>query len=56
LHLAAARGHLKVIEYFVNKGANVNAADDNRLTPLGSALARYQAEAAALLRRNGARQ
>ncbi|XP_008398616.1 myotrophin [Poecilia reticulata] len=34
LHYAADFGHLKVVEYLLEKGADVNATDKHGLTPL----------------------
>lgn len=34
LHLSASLGHLSIIDYLVNHGANVNVKDKKHLTPL----------------------
>jgi ankyrin repeat protein len=34
LHYAAAKGHLNVVEWLVQKGANVNARNSSGITPL----------------------
>jgi uncharacterized protein len=49
LHLAAIGGHVKVAEVLLAHGANVNATDGSKLTPLHRAAAYAPADLVALL-------
>lgn len=51
LHQSAQEGHLKIIQYLIDKGADVNATNEDGTTPLH--LVAYQ-EAVELLLKNGA--
>ena len=53
MHLAAYGGHKEVAELLIAKGADVNAKDDDSLTPLDWAIKRRRTEIAALLRKHG---
>src|SRR5687768_993503 len=53
LHEATRGGHLDVVKLLVASGANVNALDFSKLTPLRLALGRRQMEIADFLRKNG---
>lgn len=54
LHWACRGVHLEVIEYLVEKGADVNARDNNRVVPLHSLATRNHAAAIEFLAANGA--
>jgi serine/threonine protein kinase/ankyrin repeat protein len=54
LHVAAAGGHLEVIEYLCMKGANANVEDRWGRKPLDDALSMGHEQAAELLRKYGA--
>jgi ankyrin repeat protein len=53
LHEATRGGHLEMVKLLVASGANVNATDFSKLTPLKLALGRRQMDIADFLRRNG---
>jgi len=38
LHIASNHGHVEIVQYLVNKGANINATDRGGCTPLHSAV------------------
>ena len=54
LHLGAAEGHLAAVKYLVARGADVNAVDRWRGTPLRDAEAGEHTETVAFLKRVGA--
>jgi len=54
LMLAAYRGNISIIEILIKKGANLNAKDDNGLTPLFFAVASGKLDAVKLLLDKGA--
>lgn len=54
LGLAAYFGRTECVRFLLSKGADVNARREGGATPLGEALARGQAEAAEVLRSQGA--
>ncbi len=54
LHVAAAKGYLRVIETLLQRGVNVNAIDNDRWTPLHAAAHWEQEEACRILAQNGA--
>ena len=53
LHLAASVGQLKIVEYLIQAGANINAADRMGGTPLRDAVRERRAEVGRLLRKPG---
>ena len=53
LHLAAFKGHKEIVEMLIAKGANVNAKDDDGITPLDGAMHQKHTETADLLRKHG---
>ncbi len=53
LHEAARKGHLAIVEYLVNNGADVNALDSNKYTPLRLAMFYKRQDIIALLRQHG---
>ena len=53
--MAAAKGHLAVVRYLVQQGADINKANNTGCTPLDSARGFGHAEVAAFLRAAGAR-
>ena len=53
LHEAASRGHLPIVELLVTSGADVNALNSSKLTPLRVALGYDRKEVAAFLREHG---
>ena len=54
MHLGAAEGHLAAVKYLVARGADVNAVDRWRGTPLRDAEAGEHTETVAFLKRVGA--
>ncbi|KAL0490929.1 hypothetical protein AKO1_009802 [Acrasis kona] len=54
LHLACSEGHIEVVKYLLNKGANVHATDRWNNTSLRSAAFHHYASIATLLRERGA--
>ncbi|KAM4641374.1 CARD- and ANK-domain containing inflammasome adapter protein-like [Discoglossus pictus] len=54
LHVAAANGHVPVIEFLIGKGAKVDAKDKKRKTPLHRAAEKGHAEAVRVLLQAGA--
>ena len=34
LHIASSQGHLSIVEYLINHGADVNKADNDGCTPI----------------------
>ena len=54
LHLAAKNGYEDVAKVLIDKGADVNATDNQKQTPLHSAAENGQAEMCELLLNNGA--
>ena len=54
LHLGAAEGHLAAVKYLVARGADVNAVDRWRGTPLRDAEAGEHTDTVAFLKRVGA--
>ena len=54
--LAAARGHKKVTELLLIKGAEINGKDTDGKTPLRIALDNDQKDEAALLRQHGGKE
>lgn len=55
LHMATLCGHIQIIEFLLNKGADINAPDKSGMTSLHHALACNQLDVAELLIRRGAR-
>lgn len=53
LHEATRAGHIEIVKFLVENGANVNATDFSRLTPLKLALGRRQMTIAGYLRSKG---
>uniref|UniRef100_A0A8C3UJ89 Euchromatic histone lysine methyltransferase 2 n=1 Tax=Catharus ustulatus TaxID=91951 RepID=A0A8C3UJ89_CATUS len=53
LHAAAQKGHLEICHLLLQAGANINAVDKQRRTPLMEAVANDQLEAARYLLRRG---
>lgn len=53
LHEATRAGHLEIVKLLVASGANVNATDFSKLTPLKLALGRRQMDIADFLRKSG---
>ena len=53
LHHAARWGHKKMVELLIEKGADVNAKEDDGDTPLDLAISRNRTETADLLRKHG---
>ena len=53
LHEATRAGHFEIVKLLVTSGANVNATDFSKLTPLKLALGRRQLEIADYLRKHG---
>lgn len=53
LHVAASEGHLKLVEFLVRKGANVNRSDRWGGSPLDDAHRHQQTEVVAFLRKHG---
>uniref|UniRef100_A0A8C3HKV3 Ankyrin repeat domain-containing protein n=1 Tax=Chrysemys picta bellii TaxID=8478 RepID=A0A8C3HKV3_CHRPI len=54
LHIAAANGHLAIIEYLINKGAKLNVKDKKGRTPLHRAAEKGQDDAVKVLLQAGA--
>lgn len=54
LHVAAARGHLKIVELLLKNGATINTEDFSGRTPFFIALKENQVEVAEFLLENGA--
>ncbi|KAM4722950.1 CARD- and ANK-domain containing inflammasome adapter protein-like [Rhinophrynus dorsalis] len=54
LHIAAAYGHVPVIEYLINKGAKIDAKDKKNRTPLHRAAENGHSEAVRVLLQAGA--
>ncbi|KAH7691987.1 NAD(+) ADP-ribosyltransferase protein [Dioscorea alata] len=54
LHMAAANGHLDIVEYLLQNGADVNASNTEKNTPLHWACLNGQTEVARALIRGGA--
>ncbi|CAH2311159.1 ankyrin-3-like [Pelobates cultripes] len=54
LHVAAANGHIPVIEFLISKGAKVEARDNNNRTPLHRAAENGHVEAVKVLLKAGA--
>ena len=54
LHLAAARGHLKLAEYIVSLGGNIDTRDDKGRTPLLKSVDSGHEQTMMLLLNNGA--
>jgi ankyrin repeat protein len=55
LHYAAFRGNIRMAELFIKKGADLNAADKNGLTPAMVADRQKHPKTAALIRKYGGR-
>eukprot|EP01080_Neovahlkampfia_damariscottae_P010211 gene10211-2631_t len=53
LHLAASEGQLEVVKYLIKKGADINAADRFRNTPIQDALRAGHNEVVSLLKSRG---
>jgi len=53
LHEATRAGHFEIVKLLIASGANVNATDFSRITPLKLALGRRQVEIADYLRKHG---
>ncbi|XP_043483498.1 ankyrin-1-like isoform X2 [Leptopilina heterotoma] len=53
LHVAAARGHLQIVDLLRKKGAKINAKDSGRRTPFFIALHESKFEVAEFLLKNG---
>ena len=56
LHLAAAEGHLKVVEYFIAQGVELNPRDRWGNTPLDDAFRHGKKKVAKLLKNKGGQQ
>lgn len=56
LHAAARRGQIETIDWLLQRGADVNARNQNGQTPLAVAVQWKREEAARLLRRHGAKR
>ena len=54
LHKAIDNGHLEMVEFLVQNGANVNELDKNQRTPLDAAMQNEQIEIVQLLIQHGA--
>lgn len=54
LHMAASAGFSRLVEELINKGADINALDSTRNTPLHDACRAYKADVALLLVQKGA--
>uniref|UniRef100_A0A1X7SEM0 Uncharacterized protein n=1 Tax=Amphimedon queenslandica TaxID=400682 RepID=A0A1X7SEM0_AMPQE len=54
LAMACIRGHTKIVELLLKKGANANVTDENELTPLGNASIPGHTEIVKLLLEHGA--
>lgn len=55
LHLAARGVHFEIMEYLIQKGADVNAKDNNQIYPIVSVTVRNHPQALKLLIDNGAK-
>ena len=55
MHKAAAFGQKEVVELLIAKGADVNAKNDDGVTPLVTAIMHKQTEITDLLRKHGAK-
>ena len=53
LHYAAEGGYNEIVELLIDKGANVNAKDENGATPQDLAIQFKEFETASLLRKHG---
>ena len=56
LSVATTFGHKEIVELLIAEGANVNAKDENSLTPLDWAIYEDHPEIADLLRKHGAKE
>ena len=52
MHLAAQYGNLPFVKLLLAYGADINAVNDNRETPLGCALLKKRVEVATFLKEN----
>ena len=55
LHIAASEGHVELVEYLIQQGAQVNRSDRWGGSPLNDALRHRHAEVVQVLKRVGAR-
>ena len=53
LHYAADNGHINIVQNLLNRGAEINATDDDGWTPLRHAEHKEQNDVVALLKSRG---
>lgn len=53
LHWAVKNGHLNVVNYLIERGANLNSKDEGHVTPLHMACQTSNVDIASLLIKNG---